>query len=133
MTAHPIPPSQWTDPRQVRGLEGEHAAIRFLVARDWEVEAHRFKVGRQEVDVIARRDRVVAFIEVKTRRGLRYGAPAEAVGWRKRLTIARVAAVWALRHGRWGDSYRFDVIEVLVGQGGGWECRHIEDAWRPSQ
>ena len=92
MTARPIPPSQWTDPRQVRGLEGERAAIRFLVARDWEVEAHRFKVGRQEVDVIARRGGVVAFIEVKTRRGLRYGAPAEAVGWRKRLTIARVAA-----------------------------------------
>lgn len=139
MTARPIPPGEWTDPRHRRGLAGEEAALRYLVAAGWSVEGHRFKVGRQEVDLIVRRDGVVAFVEVKTRRGTRYGAPAEAVGWRKRQTIARVAAVWALRHGRWGDSYRFDVVEVLEGgtappgfiRGGTWWCRHIEDAWRP--
>lgn len=132
MTARPIPPAQWTDARQVLGLEGEHAAMAHIVARGWVVEAHRYKAGRQEVDLVARREAVVAFIEVKTRRGLRYGSPAEAVGWRKRQAIARVASIWALRNGRWGDCYRFDVIEVLAGRDGRWECRHIEDAWRPS-
>ena len=133
MTAHPVPPSQWTDPRQVRGLAGERAAIDHIGAGGWVVEAHRFRVGRQEVDLVARRGQLVAFIEVKTRRGFAYGAPSEAVGWRKRQTIARVAAIWALRHGRWGDCYRFDVVEVLEEPGGRFECRHIEDAWRPSQ
>jgi putative endonuclease len=124
-----IPPSQWTDPRQVCGLRGEHAALSYLRARGWLVEAHRFKLGRQELDLVVRREGLVAFVEVKTRRTLRYGTPAEAVGWRKRRTIARVAAVWALRHGRWGDVYRFDVVEVYE-ESGGVMCRHLEDAWR---
>lgn len=132
MPAHAasVPPSEWTDPRHVRGLRGELAAQAYLTARGWTVAAHRFRLGRQELDLVVRRDALVAFVEVKTRRSLRYGGGAEAVGWRKRRTLARVAAVWALRHGRWGDVYRFDVVEVHEAAGGRLEVRHLEDAWR---
>jgi putative endonuclease len=79
---------------------------------------------------VARRRELVAFVEVKTRRSLAHGSPMEAVHWRKRRAIGRVAAVWALRFGRWGDSYRFDVAEVFEGRGGRMEVNHIADAWR---
>jgi putative endonuclease len=69
-------------------------------------------------------------VEVKTRRSAEHGAPAEAVHWRKRQAIARVAAVWALRFGRWGEAYRFDVVEVWDRAGEGMEVRHLADAWR---
>ena len=108
-------------------------ALAYLVSCGWGIEAHRFKLGRHDLDLIIRRHDVVAFVEVKTRRSQRYGAPREAVGWKKRRTIARVAGIWALRNGRWGDTFRFDVVEVLEVAGRPPEVHHIPDAWRMEQ
>ena len=125
-----IPTKEWEDARQVRGLRGEQAALAFLISCGWEIESHRFRLGRHDVDLIARRGSLIAFVEVKTRRGASFGTGAEAVGRRKRSTIAKVATLWRLRYGRPGDSYRFDVIEVLDDGGSGMEVSHIADAWR---
>jgi putative endonuclease len=81
------------------------------------------------VDLIARRGRVVAFIEVKTRRGTEFGSPGSAVGRRKQAVIGKVADIWRIRFGHAGDEYRFDVVEVSEG-GATPEINHIEDAWR---
>ena len=118
-------PGRWTDGRQVHGLEAERQAIDYLRSRGWSVLAHRFRVSRHEIDLIVRRGSLVAFVEVKSRRTLRWGAPAEAVDAGKRHTVARVATVWAEQHGRPGDTYRFDVIGLSAGH-----LDHIEDAWR---
>ena len=130
----PVPPASWTDPRHRLGLQGEEVAIAFLTARGWTIVGHRFRIGRQELDLIARRGTLVAFVEVKTRRGEEFGAGREAIGWRKRQAIGRVAEVWRLRHGRSGETYRFDVVEVLLrsARNGGNRVVHIEDAWRLS-
>src|SRR2546430_15058476 len=77
-------PAGWTDPRHQRGLAGEEQAIRFLQSRGWEVVAHRFRVGRIELDLVARRGHLVAFFEVKTRRDTAFGSPLEAVKGTKR-------------------------------------------------
>ena len=58
-----IPADQWRDPRHVRGLRGEHAAMAYLIACGWEVEAHRFRLGRHDVDLVVRRGSLVAFVE----------------------------------------------------------------------
>jgi putative endonuclease len=128
-----VPTSEWRDPRQRRGLWGEQVAKAYLLSRGWTIEAHRFRLGHQELDLVARRGGLVAFVEVKTRSSPAWGAPAESVRWRKRQTITRVAEVWRQRHGRVGDVFRFDVIEVRVGEGGagsGYRVEHLEDAWR---
>src|ERR671918_1166503 len=62
-------PQQWTDERQQRGLAGEQQAIRYLESRGWTIVAHRFRAVRAEIDVVARRGHLVAFVEVKARRG----------------------------------------------------------------
>ena len=119
-------PEQWSDPRQQRGLAGEEQAIRFLQSRGWDILAHRFRVGRIEIDLIARRGALVAFIEVKTRRGLAFGSPFEAVTGGKRREIVKVARVWMDRFGQQGDVYRFDCIGIVDN-----ELEHLEDAFRP--
>lgn len=124
-----IPAREWQDPRQRRGLQGERAAIGFLTACGWDIEAHRFRVGRHDLDLVIRRGRLVGFVEVKTRAGSGYGFGREAIGWRKRRTLNQLAAVWRERHGRPGDVYRFDVVEVLISRGSV-EVLHIPDAWR---
>lgn len=87
-------------------------------------------MGRKEIDLVARRGSVVAFVEVKTRAGLGYGHPLEAITWKKRREIQQVASAWIDRHGRPGDSYRFDAVAVLVSAGGEPRIEHVEDAWR---
>jgi putative endonuclease len=126
----PVPASEWKDARHRRGLWGERVAMAYLVSRGWTIEAHRFRLGHQELDVVARLGHLVAFVEVKTRRSAALGAPAESVLWRKRRTITRVAEVWCERHGRPGDVFRFDVVEVRVGEAGAFRLEHLEDAWR---
>jgi putative endonuclease len=122
---------QWEDDRQVLGVEGERIAMAFLTSCGWSIEAHRFRLGRHDVDLVIRKDRTVAFVEVKTRRSATYGSGLEAVGWRKQRDLGRVASVWVLRHGRPGDEYRFDLVSVQVGvRGSGPVIEHVADAWR---
>ena len=123
-------PTTWKDPRHRRGVEGEAAAWEFLAERGWVLSSHRFRLGRLEVDLIVRKGSLVAFVEVKTRRGSAFGSPLEAVTWHKKREIVRVAHGWMDRHGRPGDVYRFDVIGVTLSSSGPHRIRHVEDAFR---
>jgi putative endonuclease len=125
-----IPVAEWEDQRQLLGLRGERIALAFLTSCGWAVEAHRFKLGRHDLDLVVRKGRMVAFVEVKTRRSASCGTAVEAVNRRKQRDIARVASVWVLRHGRPGDEYRFDLVAVEDQAGAEPRVEHIEDAWR---
>jgi uncharacterized protein (TIGR00252 family) len=82
------------------GDRGEALAARHLAQAGWRILDRNFRVGRKEIDLVARRGEVVAFVEVKTRAGLGFGHPLEAITWRKRREIQQVAAAWIDRHGR---------------------------------
>jgi putative endonuclease len=125
-----VPTAEWDDARQRRGLAGEQAALAFLTACGWDIEAHRYRWGRHDLDLVARRGRLVAFVEVKTRRSLVCGTPVESVGWRKRVIIGRIGEVWRLRHGRPEDVYRFDLVAIREWGRGRYEIEHVPDAWR---
>lgn len=124
------PVSEWTDQRHVLGHEGEEDAVAFLEAAGWRIEARRFRLGHHDLDLVARRGHLVAFIEVKTRRSRRYGTVLEALGHRQRRALTRLAEVWIQRHGRPGDEYRFDLIGVDVLTPGAGRVSHVPDAWR---
>ena len=126
----PKPVSQWTDPRHRRGYAGERAAMSYLLRLGWRIEAHRFRLGHHDLDVVARLGSLVAFVEVKTRRSVRFGQPVEAVSRRKQAVMARLAELWRVRFGLPGDRYRFDVIAVREGDSTSPQLIHIEDAWR---
>ncbi|MFQ6047062.1 MAG: YraN family protein [Gemmatimonadales bacterium] len=123
-------PSRWTDPRHLRGLEGERIAQRYLEALGWRVMDHRFRMGRLEIDLIARKGGLVVFVEVKTRWSVGFGTPLEAVTDLKKREIVHVAQAWVDRHGRAEDVYRFDVIGVTLLGRGHHRIDHVEDAFR---
>jgi putative endonuclease len=125
-----IPTAEWEDQRQLLGLRGERLAIAFLTSCGWSVEAHRFKLGRHDLDLVARKGNTVAFVEVKTRRSPSCGMAVESVSRRKQRDIARVASVWMLRHGRSHDEYRFDLVAIQDIPGGQPAIQHVPDAWR---
>jgi len=120
-----------TAARQTLGLQGERIAARWLLRLGYTIEAHRYRSGHRDLDLVARRGDLVAFVEVKARRDLAFGDPVEAVGWRKRRELVRSAWVWIDRQGRGGEAYRFDVIGVLLTRSGV-RIRHVEDAFELS-
>lgn len=88
----------------------------------------RFRSGHRDIDLVVERDGTVAFIEVKARKGAEFGGPVQAVNYRKRKQLERSAMVWIDRHGQEAESYRFDVVGVLLN---GAEVRicHVENAF----
>jgi putative endonuclease len=114
------------------GRRGESLAAGYLLGRGWHILARNYRFGRREVDLVVRRDDLVAFVEVKTRAGPGYGAPEEAVTRLKQREIEAVALEYLTRH-RPGDvDVRFDVLSIVVGADGRVErVEHLEDAWRP--
>ena len=112
------------------GVEGEALAAEHLEREGWRVVARNYRFGHREIDLVARRGRVVAFVEVKARARLRWGHPLAAIDARKRAEIERVARVWLDRHGRRGDEFRFDAIAVYRSDDGTLRVEHVPDAWR---
>lgn len=115
--------------RQQLGELGERIAARWLVGRGWRILARRFRSGHRDLDLVAERGGVVAFVEVKARRSDLFGDPVQAVHWRKQREIARSASVWAERHGRAALTYRFDVIGVAFDGRRRVRVRHVENAF----
>lgn len=110
------------------GLLGERLAERWLSRSGWRVLQRRFRSGHRDIDLVVERSGTVAFVEVKARQGAEFGGPVAAVNWKKQRELARSAHTWIDRHGREGESYRFDVVGVLIKEGR-IRVRHVENAF----
>ena len=106
-----LPPSP-PDPRQQFGRDGEAAAREALRSRGYVILAERYRVPHGEIDIVARDDETIVFVEVKTRRDRAYGGGAAAVTWRKQRTIVRVAEAFLARARLTHLACRFDVVSV---------------------
>lgn len=116
-------------PAESLGVRGEDLATEFLERGGWRILHRNFRLGRKEIDLVVRRDGVVAFVEVKTRGGLDFGHPFEAITRRKQREIRQVAEAWIARHGTPDEDYRFDAVAVLIQAGSPPLIEHLEDAW----
>lgn len=111
------------------GRWGEEVAARYLMERGWRIRGRNLRFGARELDLVAQRRDLIAFVEVKTR-SQGGDDPIETVGARKRREIRAAAAQWIRAHGRGRTWYRFDVIGVVPRPHGPPVVEHVEDAWR---
>jgi putative endonuclease len=100
------------DGRQALGRDGEAVAEAFLRARRWRIVARNFRCRAGEIDLVALDGPVLVFVEVRSRRGERLGAPLESVDARKQAQVARVARHFLAARGWHDRDARFDVIGV---------------------
>jgi len=111
------------------GRRGERAAERFLKKKRYRILARRLRVGRDEIDLLAKDGETLVFVEVKTRSAETFGRPIEAVGRKKRRNLSR-AAVRYLKHARPKPNYvRFDVVEVVGAPDERPKIRHVENVF----
>lgn len=99
--------------RRALGAAGEAMAARWYERNGYEVLDRNWRCRDGEIDLVARRGGVVVVCEVKTRRGTRFGVPAEAVTVAKQRRLRRLAAAWLAAHDVRAASVRFDVVSVL--------------------
>ncbi len=105
------------------GRVGETAAAWWLRLKGWRILARRVRTPAGEVDLIARRGNLVAFVEVKRRQT---GAELDFALDHRRLTrVAQAAEYLAPRFVQPGDDMRIDAILIAPGR----LLRHIENAW----
>lgn len=104
--------------------DGENLACRHLEGRGFTILERNFRIKAGEIDIIARRDDLLVFCEVKARESDEYGRPFEAVTPYKQGRIRRVAEAYlAIKNPDFEDA-RFDVISI---ENGG--ITHIENAF----
>jgi putative endonuclease len=110
------------------GRWGEAAAARYLESQGWRIVARRFRVRGGEIDLVAEKGGIVAFVEVKTRAAGALDDGAEAVGMAKRRRVARAAGMFLVRQGWTDRPCRFDLVQVRLGPGAA-QVRHLPGAF----
>jgi len=113
------------------GRKGESLAKTFLEGLGYEILDENWTHGKAEVDLIAYKDRVIIFTEVKTRTGNGFGEPEDFVDRRKQRLLADAADEYIYLMDHQGE-VRFDIISVLFDRNENYTLKHIEDAFWPS-
>lgn len=98
--------------RQMLGHRGEELAVQELQRRGYEIVARNWRCAAGEVDIVARRGPVWAFVEVRTRRGEGFGTPEESVTGRKRARIWAVAEQYMAEHNLWDTDGELLLVAV---------------------
>ncbi|MFL6808591.1 MAG: YraN family protein [Bradyrhizobium canariense] len=93
------------------GLSAESRAAAFLIAKGYRILAKRFRTRYGEIDIVARRRNLLAFIEVKARATL--DEAAYAVTTRQQARIIEAAQAWLVAHPEHADfELRFDAMLI---------------------
>ncbi|WP_041841405.1 YraN family protein [Actinoplanes friuliensis] len=118
-----------TTERKAVGAYGERMAEEHLRAQGLVVLARNWRCADGEIDLILRDGDDVVFCEVKTRRGDRFGTPAEAIGPAKVRRLRRLAAHWLSESPVRPHEIRFDVVAVLPQRRGATVVEHVRAAF----
>ena len=111
------------------GQISEDRAVAYLMARGYTIRDRNWRFGHKEIDIIAQKNGILVFIEVKARRSNLYGEAVEAVTDQKIVNLVTAANAY-VRYYRIDLPTRFDIIGV-TGEPGNQSVKHIEDAFYP--
>lgn len=95
------------------GKKGEAQARKHLKKQGYRILEQNYRCRFGEVDLIAEHDGCLVFVEVKTRSGLAFGRPSEAVTRHKQQQISKVALDYMSKKGLRDQPARFDVVAIL--------------------
>lgn len=107
--------------RQLAGRIGEDAACSFLRRKGYQIIGRNFRLRNGEIDIIALspstssgKNKILVFVEVKTRLSTDYGTPFEAITHWKMQALIRTAEVYKMTHPKLPDAMRIDAISVML-------------------
>lgn len=102
-----------SEKRKIGNL-GEELVTNFLIKNGYEILDRNYLKPYGEVDIIAFKNNIVCFVEVKARKNIKYGYPREAVNYHKQQRITKASQVYLIENNLTDYIMRFDVAEVLT-------------------
>ena len=110
------------------GKLGEKLGSEYLVVNGYEILSQNWRHSHWEVDIIAKKNNVLHFIEVKTRRTKRYGQPEEKVGNKKIKNLINAAEEYLHLHPEW-KRIQFNILSISMIKDETCEYFLIEDVY----
>jgi len=108
------------------GQAGEALAAAHLQQQGYTIVQKNYRHRRAEVDIIAQKENLLVFVEVKTRGTDRYGYPEEAVNFKKEALLLSAAEAY-IEETAWPHDIRFDIVSITLTSPP--VVHHIEDAF----
>lgn len=115
-----------TNKKRIIGDYGEDLVVKYLKENSYEILDRNYLKPYGEIDIVAIKDGVISFVEVKTRKNDVFGYPAESVDFYKKQRIIRAAKAYLMEKDLTDYFISFDVCEVYRDTG---EINYIEDAF----
>ena len=111
-----------------KGFIGEDVAVNFLQQNGYTILEKNFYFNHGEIDIVAKEGNVLVFVEVKSRRSIRFGTPEESVTPKKQELIRRTAEGYVSSKNLGEMECRFDVVSIMMNEGKA-ECRLLKDCF----
>ena len=111
-----------------KGKSGEEMAIAYLIKNEFELICSNWRFRRYEIDIVAVKNEVIHFIEVKTRHSDKFGFPEESVSGKKFNNLRMAGAAFISRF-REGQKIQFDILSIRILPGKEIEYFLIEDVY----
>lgn len=108
------------------GKKGELIAQHYLESKRYTIIATNFRHQKAEIDIIAKKENVLTFIEVKYRTSITHGLPEEAIDEKKKKLIMSAAEHYIMTT-NWEGAIQFDVISII--EDGSFNILHLEDVF----
>jgi len=112
----------------VTGNTGEALAAAYLSEKAFHILHRNWRHGHWEVDIIAEKDNVLHFVEVKTRRTKKFGHPEESVGKKKMQNLINAAEAFVYQNPQW-KRIQFDILSITILKDEAVEYFLIEDVY----
>ncbi len=109
------------------GKKGEQLAVNFLLQHGYAIAIRNYRFDKAEVDIIARKESVLAVIEVKTRSSLDFGNPQDFVKPKQIQRLVKAVNEYVISNDL-DVEVRFDIIAIAK-QGKTFNIEHLENAF----
>ena len=106
-----------TKERITLGRRGEDLAAQHLKKKGYIILERNYKLRSGEIDIVAKENNTISFIEVRTRSSLEFGSPFDSVTTSKQRQIIRTALHYIKVNDLFDYEVRFDVVSVLKNPG----------------
>jgi putative endonuclease len=111
--------------KDVLGQQGEQLATRFLAEAGLTILDRNWRCKHGEIDIVGLDGRTLVICDVKTRSGLRFGTPLEAITRQKAWRLRKLAVLWVNAHGLIFEEIRIDIVGILRTTSGDFTVEHV--------
>ncbi len=108
-----------------RGAEGEAKALEFLKKNKFKILAQNWRVKHLEIDIIAEKNKILHFVEVKTRKANGLVPARESLSYKKKKNLEKLVELWFHQNPKSNQSAQLDFIAISVAENGEYSIEYF--------